>query len=145
MSEQGPRRDASRETREAIDREHASLRELLQRIKQTQQLADLVPLMATLRDELVEHFATEERPEGLHAAIANREPRHGRALQVILDEHKEFLALAETILSRARACLEEKEGILRDVLRLANRLHDHEVRETELLTDTLYTDLGRGS
>lgn len=138
-----PPNQASRETRDAIQREHESLRGLLARIEQTTQLADLVPLVERLHEELVEHFETEERPEGLHAAIENREPRYERALHVILDEHKEFLALAADVLSRAKICLAQKETILRDVLRLATRLHDHEARETELLADTYYIDLGR--
>jgi hypothetical protein len=142
MTGREPPMQASRETRDAIHQEHESLRAMLRRIEGTQQLADLVPLMTQLLQALEEHFATEERPDGLHAAIQDREPRYGRALHVILDEHREFLALAREILARARTCLEQKEVVLRDVLRLANRLHDHEARETELLTDTFNTDLG---
>jgi len=143
MTGREPSTRSSQETRDAIHREHESLRALLHRLEGTQQLADLVPLMAQLRAELEEHFETEERPEGLHAAIQDRAPRYERALHVILDEHREFLTLAQDILTRARACLEQKEHILRDVLRLAHRLHDHEARETQLLTDTYYVDLGR--
>ena len=145
MTGREPPSHASQETRDAIHREHESLRSLLSRIEGTSQLADLVPLVAELRRELEEHFATEERPEGLHAAIQDRDPRYERALHVILDEHREFLAVAEDVLGRARNCLEAKEAILRDVLRLSNRLHDHEARETELLADSHYTDLGQNS
>lgn len=145
MTGREPPAQSSQETREAIRREHESLRGLLSRIEHAGQLAELVPLVVRLREELEEHFATEERPEGLHAAIENREPRYERALHVILDEHKEFLALADDVVGRAKACLEQKEVILRDVLRLCTRLHDHEVRETELLSDTYYLDLGRDS
>ena len=143
MTGREPPSHASHETRDAIHREHESLRGLLGRIEAASQLADVVPLVAELRAELEEHFATEERPEGLHAAIQDRDPRYERALHVILDEHQEFLATADDVLTRARQCLEAKEIILRDVLRLANRLRDHEARETELLADSYYTDLGR--
>ena len=126
-----------------IRREHEALRALLARIENTRLLSDLVPLLATLRAELEEHFVTEERPEGLHAAVVNQEPRYMHALEVILHEHREFLHEADELLARSRACLEQKENILRDVLRLSHRLHEHESRETALLTNTLYIDLGR--
>jgi len=145
MTNPDPSVSPSRETAEAIHREHESLRQLLARIRATQDLGTLIPQLEHLRQELEEHFATEERPDGLHRVISTREPRYVKRLEEILEEHRSFLADLDRILGAARESLQGLSGVFHDVENLVLRLHAHEARETQLLTDTAYIDLGGGA
>jgi hypothetical protein len=131
-----------RQTAEAIHREHETLRALLGRIKSTKEIPTLLHLLQMLRHQLVEHFATEERPDGLHAVIMGREPRFAAALDHIIAEHDVILKDVDGLLALARDCQSRTEALLHDVVRLAERLHDHESRETQLFADTDFIDLG---
>jgi hypothetical protein len=137
---------SSREAREAIQKEHAELRELLTEVNATKDLPALLPLLEKLRELLNEHFATEDGPDGLHKAIARSEPRFMQSLQEISDEHRVFLVDLDRMIALARTCINGPIAqILKGISDLSQKLHDHEVRETELLVDATYTDIGGGS
>ena len=133
---------STHETAEAIHREHAALRSLLCRIKATKELPALVHLLQKLRQQLDEHFELEERPDGLHAVIAGREPRYALALQRIIQEHSVILEDVDALVATARDCQDRTQALLREMERLAELLHDHEARETQLFADTSFIDLG---
>ncbi|MFN8178931.1 MAG: hemerythrin domain-containing protein [bacterium] len=135
-------RTSAHETAEAIHREHETLRALLTRIKATKELPALLQLLEQLRAQLEDHFQTEERPDGLHAVILGREPRFATALERILDEHKAILKDVDELLVTTRDCVTRSDALVGHVLRLAEHLHDHELRETQLFADTSFIDLG---
>ena len=128
-----------------IAQQHQELRDTLKQVAETTSLERLVSLLEKLREQLREHFADEEGEEGLAQAIGDSAPRHLRALEVLFDEHREFLELVGGMIERCQALLTgPKAEILRDVHTLTKRLHQHEARETDLLTDSVYTDVGTG-
>jgi DNA mismatch repair ATPase MutS len=128
-----------------IAQQHQELRDTLKQVAETTSLERLVSLLEKLREQLREHFADEEGEEGLEQAIGESAPRHLRALEALFDEHREFLEVVGGMIERCQALLMgPKAEILRDVQTLTERLHQHEARETDLLTDSVYTDVGTG-
>lgn len=128
-----------------IAQQHKELRDTLARVIETTNLERLIPLLEDLRHQLRVHFADEEGEGGLADAIGESAPRHMRAVEVLFDEHREFLQTLGGLIERCQALLlGPKAEILRDVQSLSERLHEHEARETDLLTDSVYTDVGTG-
>jgi hypothetical protein len=147
MTREDARRSPEAAASEArIRREHEELKGVLRRIEETRELGELVPLLSKLGVLLEAHFATEEGPEGLRAAVAKLEPRHDSRLREILEEHSVFLRELERLAESARECLERTiPGILQEVAGLCARLREHEAKENELLLDATYTDIGGGA
>lgn len=128
-----------------IAQQHQELRDTLHRIAEATSLERLVPLLEKLHEQLGEHFADEEGEGGLADAIGESAPRHLRAVEALFHEHREFLEGVSGLIARCHALLQgPKAEILQEVQTLSQRLHQHEVRETDLLTDAVYTDVGTG-
>jgi hypothetical protein len=132
-----------RQSRRRIDDEHRRLRELLHGLVRTHQLERVDALLAQLEKLLLDHFAVEEAPEGMHdivsAGAAHRLPN----LQRLFVEHREILARLERLRSEVAACL---SGPLHDihegVAELAEQLRRHEAAEDELFGEAFYLDIG---
>jgi hemerythrin len=139
MSNEGAR--VSRERASAIRDEHARLRTLLDRVRAETDLRQLVPLLAQLRRQLEEHFATEEAPDGFPAAVRSQ-PRFLSLLEEVLEEHRHFLRQVDEIRENVRRCVEDGDKAHAAAVALAAELHEHEIKENELLIDIAYTDLG---
>ena len=133
----------SSEARDRIDEEHHRLRDLLRTLDQTEDRAEIPVLLDGLRTLLVEHFESEEGPDGLHKAVQQLAPRHVHHVEEVIDEHKELLDSLDELRERARVA---DDGTWPDVCRggtdLTQRLREHEERENELFDDSLLTDLG---
>ena len=125
--------------------QHRELRQTLDRIDQE---SDLTPLIALLKDlyvQLEQHFAEEEAEDGLSRAIDDTSPQHVRRLEQLFAEHKIFLATTASIMERAQALLNgPKTAIVRDALHLSHDLRVHEETETEIVMDSVYSDIGSG-
>jgi len=90
---------------------------------------------------LAEHFRCEEQ-NGYMDAVRKREPRLERTIQELADEHRQLMQCLETLLQGARSdrCL--GEPFREEVRRWVERVHQHEVRETDLVQDAFNLDLG---
>ena len=131
---------------DTIEHDHHAIKEILERLEATMDPHLQLPILEELRMSLVEHFAREEAPEGLHDIIADMSPTQVASLQNILGEHEQFLARLASLIERTRALVRGPLAeILKDAAALSESLHDHESRETELFTDAVFTDLGRSS
>ncbi|NNE44911.1 MAG: hypothetical protein HKN12_11950, partial [Gemmatimonadetes bacterium] len=124
----------------AIQAEHEELRAILRGLQEAD-LAQVMALLPSLRSHLVEHFETEEGPEGL-AAITRRQPQYLGRLDEIFAEHRDFLACVDRITERVHSCLKERKAVLEEVHTLTHDLHEHEAKENELLLDMINTDFG---
>jgi hypothetical protein len=126
-----------------IEAEHRALRDLLAQIEAIRDLPRLLPLLERLETQLRSHFATEEAPDGLHSAVADSAPEKSHHLDELFDEHNELLELCEGLIEDARTCLTGPVARVLDGAKdLAQRLHDHEAKETHLFVDVVSTDLG---
>ncbi len=125
--------------------EHRELRQTLDRIEQESDLTALIALLKDLYAQLDQHFAEEESEDGLSQTIGDASPQHSRRLEQLFDEHKAFLATTASIMDRAQALLDgPKTTIVRDAQHLADDLRAHEEAETEIVMDSIYSDIGSG-
>ncbi|MHC4078603.1 MAG: hemerythrin domain-containing protein [Planctomycetota bacterium] len=146
--------------------DHEEINGVLEQIsKATGDLDSLRPLLGDLRPMLTQHFTAEEADDGLFDTIGTRAPRLGSKVQECLQEHQELLtALGELMeqaedqaqaqeqaqaqaRARGRAQAGPGEGMTEiqgDAESFLKKLRDHEAKETELLNDSMFLDLGGG-
>ncbi len=137
---------ADQAPRDQIAHEHSALKESLGRMEKTSDLRVLVPMLEEFRMRLEIHFTREEAPSGFHEIIGDTAPHLLANLQRLLDEHRELLAQVNRVSEKARACLDGPLAeVMREVTALSQRVQVHEARETSLLGDAMYTDLGESS
>jgi hypothetical protein len=143
MSSESPDPDPSPDSYRQIQDEHTRLKEVLEQISHTTDLQILVPLLQDLRTILLGHFRHEEQDGGLHSAVSEPHPHLRDQVDGVLGEHRTLLDSLDSILGTAREVLEvTTPNILLDVANMTRKLRDHDIRETELLTDAKYIDLG---
>jgi len=145
VESEGPARASGQETKSRIDAEHHTLRGLVRRVDEHRDLHTMIPLLTELRKLLEDHFAHEEEADGMADLVRNTIPHRMESVDQLFDEHREFLSDTDLLIERVQACL---DGPMREVFErahtLATALHDHEARETELLSDAMYEDEGGG-
>ena len=131
---------------QSIEREHKALKETLDRLECTSDLKILIPMLNELRARLELHFAHEEGPAGLHQVVGDSAPHLLTYMQRLFDDHQRLLTAIDGVTERARQCVDGPlAAVLRDVTTLSEALRLHEARETALLGDAMYTDLGESS
>ncbi len=116
--------------------EHQRLLRLLDVLDDGPWLVDELSFLDDLVGFLEGHFAFEEGPHGLREMIEDT-PRLGPALDHVLSEHSALLATARQIRAQVSGCIEATHS-------LADKLRDHESRETELIQDSVNLDIGVG-
>lgn len=125
--------------------EHRALTDTVGRLGKTTDPHQLLPRLEKLRDQLEHHFASEEGNDGLRSDVRKLAPFLLTSLEKIFEEHRRFLADIEALEAKTRACIDGPLAeILDDTTALVRRLHNHEQRESELLSDVYYTDYGQG-
>ncbi len=125
--------------------EHAALSALLDEIVQLDAPGRLAEDLEKLQTLLRAHFETEEAEDGLSAAVGRSTPQLLPSVEHLFEEHRQFLGDLDHLLGSARALSNgPMADLLSGVADLAQRLHAHEVEETELFLDSVYTDLGTG-
>lgn len=132
------------EAQRRIQAEHENLGRLVNRLDAARDIETIVPILQELHVALVDHFATEEADDGLHQAIGHTAPEKERALDELFAEHREFLVRLERLRRRADGIRQSLADMVDQGRRLAADLKAHEVRETELFLDAVYSEHGGG-
>ncbi len=100
--------------------------------------------VAAIMRRMAEHFEEEEAPDGFPQIIETA-PHHARTLEHLFEEHKTILVTLQNITTNALTCLHgPMAAVRRDVATLCETLRTHESTETDLLTDSVYQDIGSG-
>lgn len=134
------------DARKRITVEHEVLRSSLDRLRDLTDLPSVITSLQSLRPRLVEHFQSEEAEEGLHHVVSENAAHLLPSVQRAFEEHRQFLADIDRLTAEAVECWEGPVArILEGVRKLCDQLHEHEILETELLTESVYTDLGDSS
>lgn len=128
---------------EQIVDEHKALAESVGRLEKSTDPHQILPRLEKLRGQLTHHFDGEEAPGGLRADVRRGAPYLLPSLEKVFAEHKEFLDEIDALHAKAEALLSGPLAeILDGVTALTRKLRDHEMRESELLSDIYYTDYG---
>jgi hypothetical protein len=132
--------------RSGIAEDHQALKTTLNTLENTSDLKALIALLEDLRAHLEGHFSREEAPDGFHELIGDSAPHLLAYLQRLFEEHREILDDLEKLITKSRECFEGPvHEVLCEVSALSHRLQIHESRESALLGDAMYTDLGDSS
>lgn len=133
----------SREARQRIEEEHRKLNELMRQIRHTTEIGRLQVQMAALETLLVEHFAGEEGPQGMHEVVGEGASHRLPNLQHLFEEHREMLAAVAKIRADVDACLNGPvRAVLAEVAALDATLQRHEAEEDNLFSEAFYLDIG---
>lgn len=125
--------------------EHRRVQHLVRRIGEAPDLLELLRRLEEFRTAIVPHFAEEEAPGGFFDVVRSRAARHLDRLHRLEADHGAILGELDGLAERARACLAGPVAeVLRQAAALTRRLAEHEARETRILVDTLYVDVGEG-
>jgi len=127
-----------------IDEEHRQLRGTLEALERGGDPHKLAPLLERLQHQLEHHFQEEEGPEGLSHAVQTSMPHNARLLEDLSAEHGAFLSRTSTLRHRLDGVEAALERIQEDLVTLCGDLRRHEARETQLLTDSVFLDIGPG-
>lgn len=134
------------QARRRIAEEHEALRTRLEELRELRDLERVVAVLEGLRPRLVDHFESEEAADGLHHVVEENAPHLLPSVQRVFEEHREFLATVDRLTAEAREAWNGPvKKLLAEIRSLCDGLHEHEATETELLTDSVYTDLGDSS
>ena len=121
--------------------DHAALRDVLVQIGEASDLPVTGGLLERLHTLLEAHFAREESQGGVLSAIAEASPEHRVDVTRLSCEHGEILAAVRGLTARIRSGgtrgLPEVESQVATILR---RLHEHDERETDLLSGAVGMD-----
>jgi pyruvate,orthophosphate dikinase len=123
--------------------EHAELRDVIVQMQETADLGILCGLLERLHALLHTHFEREEHDEGMLRMIGDASPEQRRAAKELLAEHPRILSAVRDLIERVQAnddlSVAAVESEATDILK---RLNEHDTRQTELLRDTISSDLG---
>jgi len=127
-----------------IEEQHRNLRQTLEELEEASDPKQIAILLDRVNTQLADHFAEEEAPDGFALTIANTLPQNQTRLDQIFEEHADFLNRM-SLLKRQIEEIQLSLATVRDELKyLCNDLRLHEERETRLVTDAVFTDVGPG-
>ena len=115
--------------------DHQNLNGVLKQVQDASDLQRLHPLLTNLQELLERHFFAEEDHDGLFDAIESKAPRLCMKVEECRQDHRELQGFLDQLINQAVA-------MQCDTKRFLQQLRDHEAKETELLNDSMYLDLG---
>ena len=137
-----PATESTASSLDEIAEEHRALGDALKRLEAAAEPAAILPQLEDLRRLLERHFAGEEAADGLPRTVGHNAPHLLAALEGIFDEHREFLKDLDVLAAESRACIARGAELRSSVVEFVGRMREHEVRETQLIGDAVYTDIG---
>jgi DNA repair exonuclease SbcCD ATPase subunit len=126
-------------------RAHGRIRQLLADLGTAEQPGEILKLAEALEQALADHFAEEEKPDGLFEELEKRAPGNSFRLRSLRREHRAILAELDGLCARVRSMERGLSEIRKDADTLIHKIREHEEAETCFVMDThLVDDGGRG-
>lgn len=126
------------QARGELAEDHQRLRALVDEIRTSGARELALERLSRLHEQLVVHFNLEEKPGGLYDALGVCVPEFRRSLARLVDDHFRLAATARDLRERARQPWQPGADLLpADVVRFAEALADHEVREARMVEEAL--------
>ncbi len=131
------------DTKDQVQEAHRKIQQATRGIATARTLVELLQRLQEFRLLIAPHFTDEEKPDGFFDLIRARSSRHLGTVKQLENEHQALLGEVDGLAEQARACLAGPVAhILKEAADLARRLSEHEARESMLLVDALYIDIG---
>jgi hypothetical protein len=102
--------------------------------------AELISRLVEARADVAEHFRFEEE-NGYLDVVRLRDPNLERAIDHLLEEHRQLLGSLDALIAIAGASLQPDEALRQRVLDWIGQLRRHEVRENQLVQDCFNIDI----
>ncbi len=125
------------------EKEKDELSQILSLIEDTEEVYEMASLMGLLHKALSAIFNDEEEPGGTHAELLASDPRLRPEVGRLQAEHRSLLDRAAQLAEELEEVDEDDEesryaqGLMRQALRLAERIRVHEAREKRLRGEEL--------
>jgi len=132
---------------EELSRAHKALLEDLRKLEEAasptagEGLAGLRGRLDATRTHIGEHFRFEEE-NGYLDVVSKREPRLDRAIQQLIEEHRQLAQSLDRILGEAKAAMGLEDALREEVQGWVKRVRQHEAREDNLIQDAFNLDIG---
>jgi hypothetical protein len=132
---------------EALSRAHARLLDDLKKLSDAVAPAaktspdGLRARLAAAKADIAEQFRFEEE-NGYLEIVNKREPRLERAIQHLIDDHRELAGALEGVIADAAAATQVNDTLRRQVRKWLAQVRRHEERENELVQDAFDFDIG---
>lgn len=140
--------DRQRLTPQEADQLSAADRRIVvvaQSLRGVQGLGHLAQALRQLRDILEVHFSNEEAPDGFFDTIREHAGLYVARVEQLRQEHGALIRDVDAMLDEVRACVAGPVAAIRTHANtLADRIEQHEARESDLLGDAMSTDAGAG-
>jgi predicted nuclease with TOPRIM domain len=134
-----------------VEGSHARIRSGLEALEQARDVDEIRAIVGNLPELLAEHFDAEEKPGGLFEELVSLRPTIHSQLAFLRQQHGEILQALEGLRQRLREAdaathageLEHRHEHIRVSTTCFMRLvRHHECIETQLVSDTYYTEDG---
>jgi hypothetical protein len=132
---------------EALEYAHASLMQDLRGLEKSARVGSKIDpkvLHASLQStkaHILDHFGYEEE-NGYMEVVRKREPRLGRDLDELAEEHVQLRTELEAILKETAAASSVNETIRAEITRWINHVRAHEARENRLVQNAFNLEIG---
>lgn len=120
---------------EQIREEHGGIKTLLSQLEGANGLPVLLEVVAVLRNTLKGHFAFEESENGMTSVVRDNAPERMDELDALFTEHATLAADLDALETAARDLMKSRDAFVA-------RVREHEAKESDLLSSSLYDDLG---
>lgn len=90
---------------------------------------------------IAEHFRLEEE-NGHLESVRQRDPRLGRSIDQLAEDHRQLTRGLDTLVGQARAAVQADEALCAGVRAWVRDLRQHEQRENALVQDAYNLDIG---
>jgi hypothetical protein len=102
---------------------------------------ELADCLATVRDDLVDHFRFEEE-SGYMDPVLMREPRLDRPVQNLLADHRRLRRALDALIDEAKSCRTLSASFRAKMRAWVEAVRAHEIRENALLEEAFNLDIG---
>lgn len=134
-----------------VEGSHARIRRGLEALEQARDVDEIRAIVCDLPELLAEHFEAEEKPGGLFDELGSLRPTIDSQLRFLRQEHREILQALDGLRQRLREAgeathageLEHRHEHIRvSAACFMQLVRHHECIETQLVSDTYYTEDG---
>jgi len=134
-----------------VEGSHARIRRGLEALEEARDVDEIRAIVCDLPALLEEHFEAEERPGGLFEELGSLRPTIDSQLRFLRQEHREILRALDGLRQRLREAdatthvgeLEQRHEHIRvSAACFMQLIRHHERIETQLVSDTYYTEDG---
>lgn len=125
----------------SLERAHEGILRLLKDL-QAAEASGMPPLLDALAALLPDHFADEEREDGLFEQLRSDRPAVDARVKALQREHKEILRALDALTEATRQLAEHHGRLEEQKSAFLRRLRAHERIETRLVMDTYLVDEG---